>query len=125
MFTALNVKTLFLYEYKKFRSNINKIIFINRLKSKLRMKILLINILSFTTIISSVLVITSQNPVISVVYLLFLFVNMMINISLTDIIDTGKQYTKNLPLVFVVGSLFLFEMFNILPFSFNNVSGLN
>src|SRR6266436_1902704 len=158
MFTALNVKTLFLYEYKKFRSNINKIIFINRLKSKLRMKILLINILSFTTIISSVLVITSKNPVISVVYLisvfvnaagylilsgigflglsyiivyvgaitvLFLFVIMMINISLTDIIDTGKQYTKNLPLAFVVGSLFLFEMFNILPFSFNNLSGLN
>src|SRR5580693_3665792 len=104
------------------------------------MKYILINILSFTTIISSVLVITSQNPVISVVYLisvfvnaagylilsgigflglsyiivyvgaitvLFLFVIMMINISLTDIIDTGKQYT------------------NILPFSFNNVSGLN
>lgn len=122
------------------------------------MKFILINILSFTTIISSVLVITSQNPVISVVYLisvflnaagylilsgigflglsyiivyvgaitvLFLFVIMMINISLTDIIDTGKQYTKNLPLAFVVGSLFLFEMFNILPFSFNNVSGLN
>ncbi len=122
------------------------------------MKILLINILSFTTIISSVLVITSQNPVISVVYLisvfvnaagylilsgigflglsyiivyvgaitvLFLFVIMMINISLTDIIDTGKQYTKNLPLAFAVGSLFLFEMFNILPFSFNNVSSLN
>ena len=86
---------------------------------------------SFTTIISSVLVITSQNPVISVVYLisvfvnaagylilvyvgaitvLFLFVIMMINISLTDIIDTGKQYTKNLPLAFVVASLFLFEM---------------
>jgi NADH-ubiquinone oxidoreductase chain 6 len=122
------------------------------------MKFILINILSFTTIISSVLVITSKNPVISVVYLisvfvnaagylilsgigflglsyiivyvgaitvLFLFVIMMINISLTDIIDTGKQYTKNLPLVFVVGSLFLFEMFNILPFSFNNVFGLN
>src|SRR6267142_2765199 len=85
------------------------------------MKYILINILSFTTIISSVLVITSQNPVISV---LFLFVIMMINISLTDIIDTGKQYTKNLPLAFVVASLFIFEMFNILPFSFNNVSGL-
>ena len=122
------------------------------------MKFVLINILSFTTIISSVLVITSKNPVISVVYLisvfvnaagylilsgigflglsyiivyvgaitvLFLFVIMMINISLTDIIDTGKQYTKNLPLAFIVGSLFMFEMFNILPFSFNNVSGLN
>src|SRR5216683_1300819 len=94
------------------------------------MKYILINILSFTTIISSVLVITSQNPVISVVYVgaitvLFLFVIMMINISLTDIIDTGKQYTKNLPLAFVVSSLFMFELFNILPFSFNNVSGLN
>src|SRR6266436_6160651 len=120
------------------------------------MKFVLINILSFTTIISSVLVITSKNPVISVVYLISVFVNaagylilsgigflglsyiivyvgaitvlflfMMINISLTDIIDTGKQYTKNLPLAFVVGSLFLFEMFNILPFSFNNLSGLN
>src|SRR6266850_542435 len=118
------------------------------------MKYILINILSFTTIISSVLVITSQNPVISVVYLISVFVNaagylilsgigflglsyiivyvgaitvlfviMMINISLTDIIDTGKQYTKNLPLAFVVASLFIFEMFNILPFSFNNVSG--
>ena len=122
------------------------------------MKFILINILSFTTIISSVLVITSKNPVISVIYLisvfinaagylilsgigflglsyiivyvgaitvLFLFVIMMINISFTDIIDTGKQYTKNLPLAFVVGSLFMFEMFNILPFSFNNISGLN
>ena len=122
------------------------------------MKFILINILSFTTIISSVLVITSKNPVISVIYLisvfvnaagylilsgigflglsyiivyvgaitvLFLFVIMMINISLTDIIDTGKQYTKNLPLALVVGSLFMFEMFNILPFSFKNVFGLN
>uniref|UniRef100_UPI0031F418A5 NADH dehydrogenase subunit 6 n=1 Tax=Russula vinacea TaxID=517384 RepID=UPI0031F418A5 len=124
----------------------------------MKMKFILINILSFTTIISSVLVITSKNPVISVIYLisvfinaagylilsgigflglsyiivyvgaitvLFLFVIMMINISFTDIIDTGKQYTKNLPLAFVVGSLFMFEMFNILPFSFNNISGLN
>src|SRR5712671_3280732 len=107
------------------------------------MKYILINILSFTTIISSVLVITSKNPVISVVYLISVFVNaagylilsglgflglfviMIINISLTDIIDTGKQYTKNLPLAFVVSSLFMFEMFNILPFSFNNTSGLN
>jgi NADH-ubiquinone oxidoreductase chain 6 len=88
------------------------------------MKFLLINILSFTTIISSVLVITSQNPVISVVYLISVFVNAAGYLILSGI-GTGKQYTKNLPLVFVVGSLFLFEMFNILPFSFNNVSGFN
>ena len=157
MFTALNVKTLFLNSYKKFRSNINKIIFINRLKSKLRMKILLINILSFTTIISSVLVITSQNPVISVVYLisvfvnaagyliligiqfigisyiivyvgaiavLFLFVIMMINIKLTDILETGTQYTKNLPLAISIGSLFLYLFYNIIPFNFNNIPSL-
>src|SRR6266436_9564052 len=122
------------------------------------MKNILIDILAFGTLLSSVLVITSKNPVIAVIFLisvfvnaagylillgvgfiglsyiivyvgaitvLFLFVIMMINIKLTDIIDTGKQYTKNLPLAFVVGSLFLFEMFNILPFSFNNLSGLN
>src|ERR1700753_3058945 len=122
------------------------------------MKQFFIDILAFTTLFSGLLVITSKNPVVSVVFLisvflnaagyliltgihflgisyiivyvgaitvLFLFVIMMININLTDIIDTGKQYTKNLPLVFIVGSLFLFEMFNILPFSFNNVSGLN
>src|SRR5258708_8641343 len=113
------------------------------------MKYILINILSFTTIISSVLVITSQNPVISVVYLisvfvnaagylilsgigflglfyiivyvgaitvLFLFVIMMINISLTNIIDTVKQYTKNLPFTFVLSSLFVYETFTILHF---------
>ena len=158
MFTAFIVKIFILNINKIFRSNINNIKFINRLKLKLKMKFILINILSFTTIISSVLVITSQNPVISVVYLisvfvnaagylilsgigflglsyiivyvgaitvLFLFVIMMINISLTDIIDTGKQYTKNLPLAFVVSSLFMFEMFNVLPFSFNNVYGLS
>ena len=119
------------------------------------MKNLFIDILAFGTLLSSVLVITSKNPVIAVIFLisvfvnaagylillgigfigisyiivyigaiavLFLFVIMMINIKLTDILETGSQYTKNIPLALSVGSLFLYEIFTIMPFSFNNVS---
>src|SRR6266481_3138060 len=119
------------------------------------MKNILIDILAFSTLLSSVLVITSKNPVIAVIFLisvfvnaagylillgvgfigisyiivyvgaitvLFLFVIMMINIKLTDILETGSQYTKNLPLALAIGSLFIYEIFTIMPFSFNNVS---
>jgi NADH-ubiquinone oxidoreductase chain 6 len=122
------------------------------------MKNILIDILAFGTLLSSILVITSKNPVIAVIFLisvfvnaagylillgigfvgisyiivyvgaiavLFLFVIMMINIKLTDILETGNQYTKNLPLALAIGSLFIFEIFTILPFTFNNVSALS
>lgn len=122
------------------------------------MKNIFIDILAFGTLLSSVLVITSKNPIIAVIFLisvfcnaagylillgvgfvgisyiivyvgaitvLFLFVIMMINIKLTDILETGSQYTKNLPLAIAIGSLFIYEIFTIIPFSFNNVSGLN
>ena len=46
----------------------------------------------------------------------------MINIKLTDILETGSQYTKNLPLALSIGSLFIYEIYTIIPFSFNNVS---
>lgn len=123
--------------------------------NKKKMKNLFIDLLAFGAIFSSVLVITSKNPVIAVIFLiavfvnasgyliltgvgfigityiilyvgaitvLFLFVIMMINIKLTDILETGSQYTKNIPLALSVGSLFLYEIFTIMPFSFNNVS---
>ena len=113
------------------------------------------NLLAFGALISGVLVITSKNPVIAVIFLisvfvnaagylitlgigfigisyiivyigaitvLFLFVIMMINIKLTDILETGSQYTKNLPLALGIGSLFIYEFFTIIPFSFNDVS---
>lgn len=119
---------------------------------------LLINLLAFGTLLSSVFSITSKNPVISVIFListfvqaalyliligvnfvgisyiviyvgaiavLFLFVIMMINIKLTDILETGSQYTKNLPLAIAIGSLFIFIIFQILPFNFNNVPALS
>jgi len=56
---------------------------------------------------------------------LFLFVIMMINIKLTDILETGTQYTKNLPLAIAIGSLFIFIIFKIIPFNFNNVPALS
>lgn len=46
---------------------------------------------------------------------LFLFVIMMINIKLTDILETGTQYTKNLPLAITIGSLFLFILYKLMP----------
>uniref|UniRef100_A0A896Z8R3 NADH-ubiquinone oxidoreductase chain 6 n=1 Tax=Coniophora olivacea TaxID=85977 RepID=A0A896Z8R3_9AGAM len=118
---------------------------------------LLLNILAFSTLFSSVLVITSKNPVIAVTFLisvfvnaagylilsgigfigisyillyvgaitvLFLFVIMMINVKLTDILETGSQYTKNYPLAFAMGLLFAYELFTIMPFTSNNVSAL-
>ena len=119
------------------------------------MKNFLIDLLAFAALFSSVLVITSKNPVIAVIFLisvfvnaagylillgigfigisyiivyvgaiavLFLFVIMMLNIKLTDILETGSRYTKNLPLALAIGSLFIYEIYTILPFSFNNVS---
>ena len=56
---------------------------------------------------------------------LFLFVIMMINIKLTDILETGNQYTKNLPLALAIGSLFTYIIFTIIPFNFNNVPALS
>ena len=112
---------------------------------------LLINLLAFGTLLSSVFSITSKNPVISVIFListfvqaalyliligvnfvgisyiviyvgaiavLFLFVIMMINIKLTDILETGSQYTKNLPLALAIGLLFIYIIFTLIPVQF-------
>lgn len=116
---------------------------------------ILLDVLAFGAILSSILVITSKNPVIAVIFLisvflnsagylivsglgfiglsyvivyvgaitvLFLFVIMMINIKLTDILEVGSAYTKNLPLALSVGGLFVYELFRIIPFTFNNLS---
>jgi NADH-ubiquinone oxidoreductase chain 6 len=121
------------------------------------MKNILLDLLAFGAVLSSVLVITSKNPVISVLFLisvfintagyliltgigfvgiayilvyigaitvLFLFVIMMINIKLVDILETGSEYTKNLPLALSVGGLLLYEIFSITPFSIHNVISL-
>jgi NADH-ubiquinone oxidoreductase chain 6 len=56
---------------------------------------------------------------------LFLFVIMMINIKLTDILETGSQYTKNLPLAIIIAFLFLFTVFTIIPLNLYNVPSLS
>jgi NADH-ubiquinone oxidoreductase chain 6 len=54
------------------------------------------------------------------IIVLFLFVIMMINVRLTDILETGTQYTKNIPLALTVSGLFLYEFFNVLPAFLNS-----
>ena len=44
---------------------------------------------------------------------LFLFVIMMINIKLVDILEVGREYTKNLPLALSIGFVFLYEIISI------------
>ena len=122
------------------------------------MNTFLLDLLAFGVILSSVLVITSKNPVISVLFLisvfiqaagylillgvgfigisyiivyigaitvLFLFVIMMINIKLVDILEVGSEYTKNLPLAVTVGGIFIYELFTIIPFTSKNVAILS
>lgn len=121
------------------------------------MSFLLQDLFAFAAVLSSLLVITSKNPVISVIFLisvfvnsavylillgvsfvgisyiiiyvgaiaiLFLFILMMINIKLTDILEVGTDYTKNLPVALVVGALFIFSIYTIIPFSFQDVTFL-
>jgi NADH-ubiquinone oxidoreductase chain 6 len=119
-------------------------------------KNILLNLLALGAILSSVLVITSKNPVISVLFLisvfintagyliligigfvgiayilvyigaitvLFLFVIMMINIKLVDILEVGREYTKNLPLALSIGFVFLYEIIAIT--SSGTLGGIN
>jgi NADH-ubiquinone oxidoreductase chain 6 len=119
---------------------------------------ILIDFISLLAILSSVLVITSKNPVVAVIFLISLFINtavylillgigfvgisyiiiyigaitviflfviLMINIRLVDIFEIGREYTKNLPLALLVGSLFVFELLSVIPYSSNNISLLD
>jgi len=107
---------------------------------------LLLDVLAFGAVLSGILVITAKNPVISVLFLisvfinvagylvlmgvaylglvyiivyvgaiaiLFLFVVMMLNLRLVELLDTGKAYTQNLPLGTILGALFFFELLSI------------
>jgi NADH-ubiquinone oxidoreductase chain 6 len=106
---------------------------------------LALDFFAFAAVISSLLVITAKNPVISVLFLisvfvnsaiylmflgvsfvgisyiiiyvgaiaiLFLFILMMINIKLTDILEIGTDYTKNLPLALIIGAIFILSIFS-------------
>lgn len=53
---------------------------------------------------------------------LFLFIIMMINIKISDIIQYGKEYTKTLPLGLGVIIIFLYYIYIINPYIFENLS---
>lgn len=117
----------------------------------------LLDFLALGAILSGILVITSKNPVISVLFLisvfvnvagylvllgvgfigisylivyigavtvLFLFVIMMLNLQLTELSAVGNEYTQNLPLATIIGSLLLFELVSVVP-SFDGFYQLN
>lgn len=50
---------------------------------------------------------------------------MMLNLQLAELSAVGSEYTQNLPLGAIVGSLFLFELVSILPFSFKDAGSFN
>jgi len=116
------------------------------------LSLFLLDFLAFLAIISGVLVITSKNPVISVLFLiglfinsacyllvlgvgfvglsylivyvgaitvLFLFVIMMINVRLVDLLEVGSEYTQNLPLGLILTCLFFYAMLTISPVYLN------
>jgi NADH-ubiquinone oxidoreductase chain 6 len=109
---------------------------------------LILNSFAILALLFAILVITSKNPVISIVYLvgvfmftslilillgikfiglsyiivyigaisvLFLFIIMMIDIKSVDILDIGKDYSKNLPLALLIGILFIYSIFILIP----------
>ena len=53
--------------------------------------------------------------------ILFLFVVMMMNIKLVELTSVGQEYTKNLPLGAIVGSLFFFELLILAPINLGEV----
>jgi NADH-ubiquinone oxidoreductase chain 6 len=122
------------------------------------MNSLLLDLLAIGAILSGIMVITAKNPIISVLFLiavfvnvagylvllgiaylrlvylivyvgaiaiLFLFVIMMLNLRLVELVDTGQEYTKNLPMGAFLGSLFFFELLSILPVSYHDGGSLH
>lgn len=114
----------------------------------------LLDFLAIGSVFSGVLVITSSNPVVSVLFLvsvfvlaagylltlgvsfvglsylivyvgavavLFLFVVMMLNVRVSEVTAVSLEHSKSLPLGALVATLFLFELFSILPATSNGL----
>lgn len=57
--------------------------------------------------------------------ILFLFVIMMLNLRLVDLIEVGKDFTKNLPLGLLIGSVLFLYLVSVVPFDYTNVTLTN
>lgn len=108
----------------------------------------LLDLISTSAIASGIFVITSSNPIISILFLiivfiiaacyllilgvsfvglayltvyvgavavLFLFIVMMLNIQISEIVDLSSTFPKSIPLGFIIGILFIFEFISIIP----------
>lgn len=49
------------------------------------------------------------------VAVLFLFVLIMLNVQLSEVVSVGREYTAGLPLGLIVGTCFLFETISVIP----------
>ena len=131
---------------------------VDRVFTIFTMNNVLLDLLALGAILSGIMVITAKNPVISVLFLisvfvnvagylvllgvaylglvylivyvgaiaiLFLFVIMMLNLRLVELVDTGQEYTKNLPMGAFLGSLFFFELLSILPVNYHDGGSLH
>jgi NADH-ubiquinone oxidoreductase chain 6 len=124
-----------IFMYLNVKSLIIELLIINAIVSAILVIISKNPVISVIFLISLVLnsalfLITKGMPFLGISYILvylgaiivlFLFVIMMINIKLTDILETGYQYTKNIPLALTVSGLFIYEIFNVLPSYFNSI----
>lgn len=112
------------------------------------MNTFLLDFLCLGAILSAILVIQSKNPVLSVLFLisvflnvcgylvllglgfigisyvivyvgaiaiLFLFVVIILNLELAELSALGNEYTKNLVIAQILGTLFLFEIVRLMP----------
>jgi NADH-ubiquinone oxidoreductase chain 6 len=75
----------------------------------LNMKNIFINFLSFATLFSAVLVITSKNPVISILFLIFTFVYAALYLILSDIVFIGFSY-----IIIYIGAIAIIFLFVIM-----------
>lgn len=121
--------------YINMKSLIIELLIINAIASAILVIIAKNPVISVIYLISLILnaalfLIVKGMPFIGIAYILiylgaiivlFLFVIMMINVNLTDILDIGSHYTKNIPLALIVSGLFLYELFNVLPSYLNNL----
>lgn len=57
--------------------------------------------------------------------ILFLFVIMMLNLRLVELVEIGKSYTKNLPLGLLIGLVLFLDLVSVIPFDFTNVTFTN
>lgn len=57
--------------------------------------------------------------------ILFLFVIMMLNLRLVELVEVGKDYTKNLPLGLLIGLVLFLDLVSVIPFDFTNATFTN